>query len=116
MKVGTLANASVVTASGTETLTVNVFSLNKAASATRVGIHVSLTAIGGTTPNYTIEVQWSKDGTNWASAETPDTFTAITTNKEVAKAFDVKAQYLRLKYTVTGTTPTATISAQAIAS
>lgn len=116
MKVGTLANANVVTASANETLTVNVFSLNKAASATRVGVLLNVSAVGGTTPSYTVEVQWSADGTNWASAETPDTFTAITANKVVAKAFDVKAQYLRLKYTVTGTTPTATISAQAIAS
>lgn len=80
-----------------------------------LSVNVNVTAASGTTPSLTIEVVWSQDGTNFASAATPDVFTAITAAGAVVKSFPVKGRYARLKYTITGTTPsfTATITAYA---
>ena len=74
-----------------------------------LSVLVRVTAVGGTTPSLTIEVQWSNDGTNFVSASTPDTFTAITAVGTALKTFQAKARYARLKYTITGTTPTETV-------
>lgn len=80
-----------------------------------LSILVRVTAVSGTTPSLTIEVVWSNDGTNFVSAATPDTFTAITAAGSVVKTFQVKARFARLKYTVTGTTPTETVDITALA-
>lgn len=80
-----------------------------------LSVNVNVTAATGTTPSLTIEVQWSQDGTTFASAATPDVFTAITATGAVVKSFQAKGRYARLKYTITGTTPsfTATVTAYA---
>lgn len=70
-----------------------------------LSVLLNVTGATGTSPSLTVEVQWSNDGTNFASAATPDTFTAITTASAVVKQFPAKGRYARLKYTVTGTTP-----------
>jgi len=74
-----------------------------------------VTAVGGGTPSLTVEVVWSNDGATFVSAATADTFTAITANGNVQKSFTVKARYTRLKYTVTGSTPTFTLDASGYA-
>lgn len=76
-----------------------------------LSVLLNVTAATGTTPSLTVEVQWSHDGTNFASAATPDTFTAVTAAGNVAKSFQVKGRFARLAYTVTGTTPSFTFSA-----
>lgn len=76
-----------------------------------LSVLLNVTAVSGTTPNLTVEVQWSHDGTNYASAATPDTFTAITAVGKVVKSFQVKGRFARLAYTVTGTTPSFTLTA-----
>jgi hypothetical protein len=77
-----------------------------------VAISVNVTAVSGTTPSATFEVQWSHDGVNWASADgTADSFAAITAAKNVAKSFTVKGTLLRLSWTVSGTTPSFTTTA-----
>lgn len=73
------------------------------------------TAVSGTTPSLTVEVQWSHDGTNFASAATPDTFTAITATGSVAKSFQVKGRFARLSYVISGTTPSFTLTASGYA-
>jgi hypothetical protein len=83
--------------------------------ATSISIVLDLTAVTGTQPALTFEVQWSMDGGTWASAEPKDAFAALTTAPvTVAKKFDVKAPYFRVSITVTGTdTPTFTGTANA---
>lgn len=80
-----------------------------------LSVQLNVTAVTGTTPSLTVEVQWSSDGVSWASAETPDVFTAITAAKSVVKQFPAKGQYARLKYTVSGTTPSFRVDAFGLA-
>jgi hypothetical protein len=74
---------------------------------------VNVTAIGGTTPNLTLSVQWSNDAHNWYTADPADTFTAITAVGKVVKSFASKGKFLRLNEVFTGTGPSATYSAEA---
>lgn len=76
-----------------------------------LSIILNVTAASGTTPSLTVEVQWSNDGTTFFSASTPDAFTAITAVGTALKPFQVKGRFARLKYTVTGTTPSFTLTA-----
>lgn len=76
-----------------------------------LSVLLDVTGVTGTSPSLTVEVQWSNDGTNFASAATPDTFTAITANGNVVKQFAAKGRFARLNYTVTGTTPSFTVTA-----
>jgi hypothetical protein len=77
---------------------------------------VSVTAVSGTTPSATFSVQWSNDGTIWADAETPDAFTALTATGVKAKTFQVKGEFARLVWTISGTTPSFTFSATGVTS
>lgn len=81
-----------------------------------LAVLLNVTAATGTSPSLTVEVQWSNDGTTFASAATPDTFTAITATGAVVKSFPVKGRFCRLKYTITGTTPSFTLTATGYAS
>jgi len=76
-----------------------------------LSVILNVTAVSGTTPSLTVEVQWSNDGTTFVSAGTPDTFTAITAAGTAQKSMTVKGRYVRLKYTVSGTTPSFTFDA-----
>jgi hypothetical protein len=77
-----------------------------------VAVTVNATAVTGTTPSATFEVQWSHDGVNWASADgTADSFSAITGVKSLAKQVTVKGTLMRLSWVVSGTTPSFTTSA-----
>jgi hypothetical protein len=80
-----------------------------------VAVVLDLTAMTGTSPSLTFEVQWSMDGGTWASAEPADAFNALTTAPvTVAKKFDVKAPYFRVSIAVTGSdSPTFTGTANA---
>ena len=105
---------TVVTASGNST---GVVDLEKTPnqngyknSPGHLAVLLSATAVSGTTPSLTVEVQWSNDGTNFFSASAADTFTALTAVGGVASVFTVKGRYARLKYTVTGTTPSFTLT------
>lgn len=109
---------TTVTASGNSTNGVYLESdnANRAArfrDGANIAVLLDLSSVTGTTPSYTVEVQWSNDNITYYSASTPDTFTAITATGNALKTFTVKAPYARLKYTVTGTTPSAVIKATA---
>lgn len=82
---------------------------------TTLSVLLSAGTVTGTNPSLTVEVQWSNDGTTFVSATTADTFTAITATGTALKQFTVKGRYARLKYTVTGTTPSFALSASAYA-
>jgi hypothetical protein len=99
--------STALTASGASA----AFKLNEPAEY--VSILVSTSSVSGTTPSVTFTVEWSNDGTNFAQADTPDTFTAITGAVNHVKDFSVKGVYLRLVWTITGTTPSFTTVATA---
>lgn len=78
-----------------------------------VGIIVEVTAQSGTTPTLDFSVEWSADGITFAVAQPVDTFTQITTvvPTRAVKLFAVKAPFLRLVWTLAGTSPNYTFSA-----
>ncbi len=61
----------------------------------------------GTTPSMTVIVEDSVDGTNWSAIQT---FTAVTTTAsvQVARITSAFANRLRVRWTITGTTPSFT--------
>lgn len=84
----------------------NPASANGLTPAQYLSVNFVVTTASGTTPSLTVEVQWSNNGTDWSSVQgTPDTLAAITTTGNVVKLFQIKGRFARLKYTVTGTTP-----------
>jgi hypothetical protein len=91
--------SNTLTASGNS----NPFKLDEPAEY--VAIILVVSPVTGTTPSVTFTVEWSNNGTNFAPADTPDAFTAITTAVNVVKDFSIKGRYMRLVWTITGTTP-----------
>jgi hypothetical protein len=59
----------------------------------------------------TVSVEWSSDGTNFATADTADSMTAVTATGRKVKTFTARAEYFRLAWAITGTTPSFTFSA-----
>lgn len=79
-----------------------------------VVVLLDVTAVSGTSPSMTVNVEWSVDGSTWYVGDTADNFTAITAAKKTSKIFVAKGLYARLNCTVTGTTPSFTYSATAV--
>lgn len=105
MDITSLYSGAAITATGSGSATIRP-------RGTSVNVGIVASAVSGTTPSATFEVQWSFDGTNWGSADAAaDTFAAITTAKSVYKSVTVKAPLMRLAWTVSGTTPSFTIVA-----
>lgn len=77
-------------------------------------VFVDVTAVSGTTPSMTVNVEWSFDGASWFPAQAADSFTAITATGKVVKRFDVKGTKYRLNNTISGTTPSFTFSATVV--
>jgi len=101
----TAFSGSVITTTGSETSGHSVI-------GSQVSVELVATPVTGTTPSATFSVQWSDDGTNFA-ALAADTFPAITTAGNYVQSFAVKGQYFKLAWTVTGTTPSFTVTALA---
>lgn len=103
----TRLQGATVTTSGTGAATI-------VPRGSTISVGVVVGAVSGTTPSATFEIQWSHDGQNWGSADgTADTFTAVTGTKNVAKNVTVKGPLMRLAWTVSGTSPSFTVSAYA---
>ncbi len=83
--------------------------------ANSVSVQVSVTAVSGTTPSATFSLEWSEGGGLWHKADPADDFAAITAVGSVVKSFTPKGSLLRLAYTITGTTPSLTTQAVAVA-
>jgi len=77
----------------------------------KVSVLVDVTAVSGVGPSMTVSVEWSSDGVNFATADTADSMTAITTASKKVKTFDARAEFFRLAWAITGTTPSFTFSA-----
>jgi len=97
--------------SAARTTTANSNPVAVPANVDTIALLVNCTAASGTTPNLALAVQWSNDGTTWAAADPADAFTALTAAGVVVKAFPVKASQVRVAWTITGTTPSFTFSA-----
>lgn len=99
-----------IVASAARTTSGNSGQLEPGADGETVCLHVGVTAASGTTPSLALSVEWSNDGTNWATPETADTFTAITAAVQRVKTFERKAMFYRVVWAITGTTPSFTFS------
>lgn len=76
-----------------------------------LSLQVNVSAASGTTPTLLLSVEWSIDGTNWATLDgAAETFTSITTTANRIKTFPVKAPNYRVVWTIGGTTPSFTFS------
>lgn len=73
-------------------------------------VFLPVTAHSGTTPTLDCKVQYSPDKVNWV--DSGDAFTQITTtNATVFKKLSaIFGKYIRLVFTITGTTPSYTVS------
>lgn len=76
-----------------------------------LSIQVDVTAVSGTSPSLALSIAWSDDGSTFSQASPADTFTAITAVGSVAESFTPKGEFYRLEWTVTGTTPSFTVTA-----
>ena len=82
-------------------------------AATTVGwvAHLHITAVSGTTPSLTAVVQQSTNNSTWT---TLGSFTAATAiGSQVITGTGSAARYLRIQWTVSGTTPSFTVQASA---
>jgi hypothetical protein len=100
-----------ITASSAKTTTGQSGAFNVSARD-RLAVMADATAVSGAGASMTLSVEWSHDGTTFMPAETADTFTAITAATKRTKDFAVKASFMRLVWTISGTTPSFTFSAQ----
>jgi hypothetical protein len=100
-----LLASTALTASGSSA----AFKLSEPAEY--VSVLLAVGPVTGTTPSATFTVEWSNDGTTFAQSDTADTFTAITAAANHVKDFSVKGVYMRLVWTITGTTPSLTTKA-----
>lgn len=74
-----------------------------------VTVHINVTAVGGTTPSVTFQIQESLDGgTTWAllAASSPVTATGMVPLRYIGP----HGQHIRLAWLITGTTPSFTFS------
>lgn len=79
-----------------------------------VNILLDVTAVTGTSPSMTVNVEWSHDGQTWFAGDPVDAFTAITAATKKVKQFAVKGLYGRLNCTISGTTPSFTFAAYSV--
>lgn len=125
----TVSDVYTVKAAGASTTSGNSEQFSAAGGPnTQVVVYVNITAQSGTTPTLTLKLQDSPDGVNWytvptASAGLTDSTGAAVANNQIAAATGLYSirlapgastgDYLRLQYTIAGTTPSYTFSATA---
>lgn len=105
LKVDTIAASAARTTTGTS-------ATQGIVSDDNLTIGVNVTTVSGTSPSLALSVEWSLDGTVWSTGETPTTFAAITAVKSAMLRTPALAPYYRLKWTITGTTPSFTFEAK----
>jgi hypothetical protein len=98
---------------GARTASGNGSAIRVPGSTAKLAILVDVTAVSGTTPSCTFAIEWSHDGTTFAAGDPADTFTAITAASKKVKSVDVKGEWFRLVWTISGTTPSFTFSSSA---
>ena len=111
-----MATATVV-ASRTETTTGNSGTLDLlglfSVEPEQIRAQLEVTAASGTTPTLDVKLQDSVDGTNWNDLFL---FTQATaTTREVKNHSTIFARFVRVVWTVAGTTPSFTFNVKAVA-
>lgn len=96
----TLAPPGTRTASGSGGAAVS-------AHRTDARLTLDVTAVSGTSPTMTVTVETAGDGVTWSAV---GTFTAVTATGTQRKTFFGLDQYVRVSWTVGGTTPSFTFS------
>lgn len=100
----------IVVASAARNANGNSGLLNPGEMGETINLLVNVTAITGAGATLALAVEWSNDGTVFATPETADTFANITTAVAKVKAFERKAAFYRIVWTITGTTPSITFA------
>lgn len=72
-------------------------------------IDIIVSAVSGTTPSLTVQPQVSNDGVNWFNAGPAGAPVTAVSNLRFALE-PVRENYMRLAYTVSGTTPSFTVA------
>ena len=90
--------------------TVNGQTTGQAMSSQFVSVGVDVTAFSGTTPTLDLIVEWSFDNVNWSAGESPLTFAQILGIKSTHIMAQVRAPYMRVRWTLGGTTPSFTFT------
>lgn len=73
-------------------------------------VYLDITAASGTTPTLNVVIQDTIDGTNW---DTVSSFTQASSTGREVKRISNFSRYMRISYTVGGTTPNFTFSVKA---
>ena len=68
---------------------------------------LSVTAVSGTTPSATVNIQQSADGTTWRAHSSFAAATGVSTERKTFGGID---RYVRATWTISGTTPSLTFS------
>lgn len=105
--------ASEIKASGSITSDGNSSTITANPKLGKIVLWVDVTAVTGTSATLDLAVEWSPDGTDWASHETAQSFTQLVQAggaQTVLKDFDAHADYYRVTWTLGGTSPDWTFS------
>jgi hypothetical protein len=81
-----------------------------------IAVGVTVSAVSGTTPQAIFQVQWSFDGSTWTDpgVDPEDVIATMTAPGSRVKRIPVKATYWRLGAVITGTTPSFTVTGNAL--
>lgn len=74
-------------------------------------VYLDVTAVSGTTPTLDVKVETSPDDTRWF---THTSFTQITTVSKNSLKLTILGAYVRITYTIAGTTPSFTFQADIV--
>lgn len=98
-------------ASSTQTANYNTAAISIGGGAANITIQPVITAVSGSGASLALQVQWSLDGVNFGTPDpASDSFAAITAVGGAVKQVPVRAPYYRISATITGTTPSFTLS------
>ena len=110
MNLANALNAQVITASGSSAA-VEIPPMEQVGAA-QVAVNIDVTAASGTSPSITFSLEWSDDGSTWATPSPAQSFAALTAVSQVIEEFAVLGAFVRLAWTVSGTTPSFTVTAE----
>lgn len=98
-------------ASATRTATGNDGGFSQGGPANNALVYVNVSAVSGTTPTMTVKLQDSVDGTNWFDVTGGATASITATGPQLVRIASTPiAPFVRLVWTLGGTTPSFTFS------
>lgn len=105
---------STIVNSASRTVSGSSGALSLQGATQTIGMLINVTAATGTTPTLDLSVQWSNDGVAWAPSEDGDQFAQVTSVKASSSAFTRKGAFMRVVWTIGGTTPNFTFTVSII--